>query len=79
MPKIIVDDEVFAAMQAEAKPFVDHPNDVLRRKFGLSPVPAAPQGVSYCRSRPMRGQSSGFLRSKVAKPQPERPRMRLSG
>lgn len=35
MNRIEVDEEVFAAMQAEALAFVDQPNDVLRRKFGL--------------------------------------------
>jgi hypothetical protein len=40
MPEIHVDDEVFAAMQEEALPFVDEPNDVLRRKFGLAAEPA---------------------------------------
>lgn len=34
-PTIRVDDEVYAALQAEAKAFVDTPNTVLRRKFGL--------------------------------------------
>lgn len=36
-PTIRVDDEVYAALQAEAKPFIDTPNSVLRRKFGLAP------------------------------------------
>jgi hypothetical protein len=36
-PTIRIDDEVFALLQAEAKPFVDTPNTVLRRKFGLDP------------------------------------------
>lgn len=35
MPTIRVDDEVYALLQAEAKPFVDTPNTVLRRKYGL--------------------------------------------
>jgi hypothetical protein len=37
MPTIFVDDEVFAAIQAVAIPFVDKaPNETLRRHFGLS-------------------------------------------
>lgn len=35
-PTIRVDDEVFAVLQAEATPFVDTPNTVLRRRLGLS-------------------------------------------
>lgn len=38
MPEIEIDDEVFAAMQEEAVAFVDEPNDVLRRQFGLDPA-----------------------------------------
>lgn len=33
--QIEVDDEVFSVLQREAEPFVDTPNSVLRRKFGL--------------------------------------------
>jgi hypothetical protein len=39
MPNIAVDDEVFAALQERAKPFVDSPNSVLRREFGLDARP----------------------------------------
>ena len=35
MPKISIDDEVFAALQANAEPFVDTPNSVLRRMLDL--------------------------------------------
>lgn len=35
MPSITVDEEVFAALQARAKPFLDTPNSVLRREFSL--------------------------------------------
>ncbi|MFE1397226.1 hypothetical protein ACFW53_04720 [Nocardiopsis dassonvillei] len=34
---IRVDDEVYAALQERAQPFVDTPNDVLRRVLGLDP------------------------------------------
>jgi hypothetical protein len=33
MHKIEVDDEIFALLQREAEPFVDTPNDVLRRRL----------------------------------------------
>lgn len=33
-----VDDEVMAKVQAQAKPFVDSPNDALRRLVGLGPT-----------------------------------------
>lgn len=35
MPTIRIDDEVWNALQAKAKAFVDTPNDVLRRVLGL--------------------------------------------
>src|SRR5437868_3521042 len=35
MPSISIDDEVFAALQARAKAFIDTPNSVLRREFNL--------------------------------------------
>jgi negative regulator of replication initiation len=35
MPTIKVDDEVFALLQKNAKPFVDSPNSTLRRMLGL--------------------------------------------
>jgi Mrr N-terminal domain len=50
MPRIDVDDEVFAAMQAEATAFVDRPNDVLRRRFGLSPASEPDEPVDNARS-----------------------------
>jgi hypothetical protein len=54
MKRIEVDEEVFAAMQAEALAFVDQPNDVLRRKFGLGKGPrrvAANMATSNGKSR----------------------------
>jgi restriction system protein len=38
MPTIRIDDEVWKALQERAKPFVDTPNDVLRRVFELDQV-----------------------------------------
>ncbi len=35
-PTIRIDEEVFKALQKDAKPFVDTPNDVLRRLLGLN-------------------------------------------
>lgn len=40
--KIEVDDEVFAALQGMAEPFVDTPNTVLRRLLGVDARPSAP-------------------------------------
>jgi len=57
---IEIDDEVWAALKADAEPFVDTPNDVLRRKLGLDEGEApALQGnggrVTITRRRPRRG------------------------
>jgi negative regulator of replication initiation len=35
MPTVRIDDEVWRCLQSKATPFVDTPNDVLRRVFGL--------------------------------------------
>jgi hypothetical protein len=35
MPTITIDDEVFAFLQKNAKPFVDSPNSTMRRLFGI--------------------------------------------
>jgi hypothetical protein len=39
MPKIEIDDEVFAYLQAHARPFVDTPNTTLRRLLDVGSVP----------------------------------------
>jgi restriction system protein len=41
MPTIRIDEDVWKALQEGAKPFVDTPNDVLRRLFRLDPVMSA--------------------------------------
>lgn len=49
-----VDDEVMSALKAEAEPFVDTPNSVLRRKFGLQDgggSPAEARGLSNSQGR----------------------------
>jgi hypothetical protein len=38
MPTIRIDDEVFAVLQKRAQAFVDSPNDVLRRDYGLNGI-----------------------------------------
>jgi hypothetical protein len=43
MPTIRVDEEVFTALQSQAQPFVDTPNDVLRRLLRLNPSQPAPR------------------------------------
>lgn len=35
MPTIRIDDEVYSLLRADAEPFVDTPNSVLRRRLGL--------------------------------------------
>ncbi|MGA2412798.1 MAG: winged helix-turn-helix domain-containing protein [Candidatus Sulfotelmatobacter sp.] len=42
MPTIRIDDEVWKALQKDATPFVDTPNDVLRRLFHLDPTNSTP-------------------------------------
>jgi len=37
-PTIRIDDEVYASLQAQASPFVDTPNSVIRRLLGLGPT-----------------------------------------
>ncbi|MEE3851790.1 hypothetical protein VZC37_15715 [Gordonia sp. LSe1-13] len=61
MPQIEIDDEVFARLKGEAEPFVDTPNDVLRRLLGMeaeprvavdsSKSPALPRPVKRYRRR----------------------------
>ncbi len=38
MRTIKIDDDVWAALQKRAQAFVDTPNDVLRRVFGLAEI-----------------------------------------
>lgn len=42
-PNIEIDDEVFELLKANAEPFVDTPNAVLRRLLGLAPAAKATQ------------------------------------
>lgn len=39
MPLLRVDDEVFAALEKRARPFIDTPNSTLRRVLRLDPLP----------------------------------------
>jgi Arc/MetJ family transcription regulator len=50
---IEIDDEVMAKIKERAEPFVDSPNDSLRRHFGLRP-----SKVSACAERPTEGPPS---------------------
>lgn len=52
MPEIEIDDEVFALLQRQAEPFVDTPNDVLRRLVGLDVD--APNGNTPNKPRPVK-------------------------
>ena len=58
MPTIRVDDEVFAWLQAKARPFEDTPNSVLRREAGLD------------RSRVDQGEPSGQRPKRVIQREP---------
>jgi hypothetical protein len=57
-PTIRVDEEVFKALQERAKPFVDSPNDVLRRLLSLNGDQAAFSTVRKRRPRLPSGTST---------------------
>lgn len=69
---IEVDGEVWDAMKAEAEPFVDSPNSVLRRKFGLDVAPASTRGSdpenTGRRRAPLRGRGSSSSNGKPTRP-----------
>jgi Mrr N-terminal domain len=50
MQIIEIDDEVMTALKAEAEPFADTPNSVLRRILGLHDVPPANSGPGEAKS-----------------------------
>jgi hypothetical protein len=52
---IEIDADVWEALKADAEPFVDSPNDVLRRKFGLDETPAGDEPDA---SKPTSARSS---------------------
>ena len=58
MPTIRIDDEVFAVLQKRAQAFVDSPNDVLRRDYGLNgfsanePIHDVPGAPSFAGGEP---------------------------
>jgi restriction system protein len=54
MPTIRIDDDVWKALQEGAKPFVDTPNDVLRRVFCLDPVKSSLSKATSERKASMR-------------------------
>ncbi len=80
MPTTIeIDDQVFAALQARAKPFVDTPNSVLRRLLELSgsdgecePKGAHDEGVKLSKGPEKR--YSGEPAPRHVEPQPNRQR-----
>jgi 5-methylcytosine-specific restriction protein A len=53
MPQIRIDDEVYRALQKQAEPFRDTPNDVLRRLLGLNDGSA----IALKPPMPMAGES----------------------
>jgi hypothetical protein len=54
MPTLRVDDEVYAWLQKQARPFEDTPNSVLRRVAGLTSPDAAVTRVAAKESNPMK-------------------------
>ena len=54
MPTVRIDDEVWEALQKRAKPFVDTPNDVLRRMLGLDHGASASSGTAPGKKAKMR-------------------------
>jgi len=61
---IEIDDEVMAKVQAQAKPFVDSPNDALRGLLGLGPASegrCAPLPTTEPPARPARAQTGELL------------------
>ena len=61
---IEVDDEVMAKVQAQARPFVDSPNDALRRLVGLGPASeasCAPLPSAEPPRQPARAQTGELL------------------
>jgi hypothetical protein len=64
MPTIRIDDEVWKVLQDNAKPFVDTPNDVLRRLLIGNPpeVLSRPAGMQPKPSRIGRTQEAAFRR-----------------
>src|SRR3989442_1235649 len=84
MPTIRIDDEVFAALQERGRAFVDTPNDVLRRDYGLNGVNgtnvhAVPGTLSFPTgqqqqqpsSRPTRRRVMGRIQRGEKTPEPE--------
>ena len=57
MPTIRIDDEVWAVLQKRAQPFVDSPNDVLRRDYGLNGA-TKPTRMRSERGRILRGEKT---------------------
>ena len=57
MPTIRIDDEVWAVLQKRAQPFVDSPNDVLRRDYDLNGA-ARPIPTRRVRGRIVRGEKT---------------------
>ena len=53
-PTIRIDDEVYQALKAQAEPFVDTPNTVLRRLFSLDPSKEVPDEADFVDSAPPR-------------------------
>ncbi len=76
MPTIKIDDEVFAVLQKRAQAFIDTPNDVLRRDYGLnghaaSAVREAPYQISQRQSTVTRRRLMGRIQRGEKTPEAE--------
>ncbi|MEX2375371.1 MAG: hypothetical protein WD942_07260 [Dehalococcoidia bacterium] len=67
MQKIDVDREVLDFLKAHAEPFVDTPNDVLRRLLKISDVRARETGSTYMPAGPGEVDTSAFIDFLLAK------------
>jgi len=62
--RILVDEEVWDALQSKAEPFVDTPNDVLRRILGLEQSSAGTRNLRQV--GPVSGDVSSGTRQRIA-------------
>lgn len=72
--RIDVDEEVYGALRANAEPFVDTPNSVLRRLLGLDKSSASSDETGQARPRPDALRSASRAGTKGRKGKSSKPR-----
>jgi hypothetical protein len=72
--RIDVDEEVYGALRANAEPFIDTPNSVLRRLLGLDAASTSTAGASQAPPRPMVPRSAPKAGPKARKAKSSKPR-----